>query len=242
MGGCTYNISDRFKAKQENKEHTDRITGVVYDKQERFLFSCSKDKSLKVLDMVSGVLYATLTYESALTCMVYDSQLNQVFVGCATGDIMVCRFDPSLTGNERLADVHCLKKHTGPITCLHFDERDRLLFSGSEDNTVGIWQIEILPENAKRSRSVGGLRPESELKAVRSLFYNRERRQVCTGHSQGSIMIWEIGTDFSKEVLRLDGTHKFGVMSLHFVEESNGIMSSSEDGKVRAWQWPAGSE
>lgn len=231
-----YSVSDHtFKVKKECHQHEDRVTGLAYDKSQTMIFSCSKDKTLKAYDLASKEVTTVVTCESSLQCMAVDKALNQVLVGCADGSILIFKFDPSRPGDQQLTRVHSMSRHTGPVTCLFFDETERYLFSGSQDNTVGIYQIEAKEENTSRSRTVGCLRAAADLKMVRSLFYDRSSRQICSGHSQGSMVIWQVGSEGGQQICRLDGVHKYAITSMLFEEEIGCVVSSGEDGKIRRW-------
>jgi len=233
-----YSVSDHtFKVKKECHQHEDRVTGLVYDKSQTMIISCSKDKTLKAYDLSSKEVTAVQQCESSLQCMAVDRALNQILVGCADGSILIFKFDPTRSRDQQLTRVHSMSRHTGPVTCLFFDETERYLFSGSQDNTVGIFQIEAQTENVSRSRTVGCLRAAADLKSVRSLFYNRSSRQICSGHSQGSMVIWQVGSEGGQQLYRLDGTHKYAVTSMLFEAEVGCVVSSGEDGKIRRWNF-----
>jgi len=156
-----YSVSDHtFRVKKECNQHSDRVTGLAYDQSQTMILSCSKDKTLKAYDLTSKEVTSVQKCESSLQCMTIDRALNQVLVGCVDGSILVFKFDPSRAGDQQLTRVHSMSRHTGPVTCLVFDEQERYLFTGSQDNTVGIFQIEAEEANVSRSRTVGCLRYE----------------------------------------------------------------------------------
>lgn len=74
--------------------------------------------------------------DSACSALQFDAASKFVFVGASSGSIYVLRI-----GATAAQLVSKLSAHTGAITDLAWDPTKQLLFSGSTDSLVIMWDI-----------------------------------------------------------------------------------------------------
>ena len=66
----------------------------------------------------------------------FDSQSKYAFVGDYSGQIQMLKLD-----NSGITFITTLKTHTGSIRSLAWDSEKQILFSGSFDQSIIVWDI-----------------------------------------------------------------------------------------------------
>jgi WD repeat and FYVE domain-containing protein 2 len=134
-----FTLSDdcnRLNPIKEYLSHQARVTEVVYARNSGWILSCGRDKIFAYHDTETGRRIGGYTFEAWCTAMQYDSLSKHVFVGDFAGHILMLKLDP--TGCTM---VTTLKGHTGSLRALFWAAGPQLLFSGSFDQTVIVWDI-----------------------------------------------------------------------------------------------------
>uniref|UniRef100_A0A1I7XE77 WD_REPEATS_REGION domain-containing protein n=1 Tax=Heterorhabditis bacteriophora TaxID=37862 RepID=A0A1I7XE77_HETBA len=114
--------------------HAGPVSGLGLALDAELVFSCSKDKSVVWHCSETGVKRGAFHCENSCTSLIID--LPFVFVGDHAGNVIVLR----LTGDTAQL-VSKLSAHTGPISSLAWNRVKEVLFSGSYDNLVIMWDI-----------------------------------------------------------------------------------------------------
>ncbi|KAH0623808.1 hypothetical protein JD844_006947 [Phrynosoma platyrhinos] len=169
------------------------------------MVTCSKDRSIAVWDMASPT----------------DITLRRVLVGHRAAVNVVwntstCEFVRTLNGHKR------------GIACLQY--RDRLVVSGSSDNTIRLWDIEC-------GACLRVLEGHEEL--VRCIRFDSKR--IVSGAYDGKIKVWDL-------VAALDPRAPAGTLCLRTLVEHSGrvfrlqfdefqIVSSSHDDTILIWDF-----
>ena len=118
---------------------------------------------------------------------------------------------------------------------------DRFLISGSEDNTIRLWDV-TTGENIKTytahtdaSGSHGG--SPLSLEGVKSLALSPDGKTLASGGGDMIIHLWDYETGSTK--LTLTG-HWYPVFSLAYSPDGKLLASGSYDGEVRLWDTKTG--
>src|SRR5262249_5709362 len=118
-----------------------------------------------------------------------------------------------------------LKGHTGPVQCLAFHPRSRLLASGSWDKTIRLWD---LAKGERVDTRVG------HADHVRSLAFDARGGQLASGSLDRTVKLWQIAKGRAKELHTWKG-HTKAVKSVAFESKGGTLLSGSDDGTVRIW-------
>ncbi|PAV63654.1 hypothetical protein WR25_07774 [Diploscapter pachys] len=132
-----FHVADDLNSMSEHRKwtvHAGPISGLSLAVTAELLFSCSKDKSLIWHCSETGVKTGAYHCDSSCTALVVD--LPFIFVGDHAGHVLVLR----LVGNAAQL-VSKLSAHTNSISSLAWDRVHQILFSGSHDNLVIMWDI-----------------------------------------------------------------------------------------------------
>jgi len=117
--------------------HTKRVNGTFFSLDYNWLLSCGNDKQFQWHCTKSGRRIGGYSAAKApCTCLQFDSHSCYAFMGDRGGEIHVFKLS-----ENSLKPVTILKGHSGGILSLTWDEERKLLFSGSADQSIIIWDI-----------------------------------------------------------------------------------------------------
>lgn len=223
------NFSD-FVLMLELIAHTDRVTGLVYHEEKDLLISCSRDKTIYFYDVGKRLTLSTMTCGASwISSMAFDPDHSRLFLGNYGQQILavdVSKMPPTIS--------HTLTGHKASVRCVHYQNKERYLFSGGFDNQTGIWDIQ---DNVSRSRSVGWL-AGGPPKKVKSVQFCSNMNIVVTGCDDGVMAIWNT----TGGLLHVVRAHKYAVVKLVWVGPARVMLTGSSDGKVKFWQFPGKDE
>jgi eukaryotic-like serine/threonine-protein kinase len=121
-----------------------------------------------------------------------------------------------------------LRGHSGPVTSVAFSPDDRLLASGSADQTIKLWSTtsgkEVLTLKGHTGR-------------VNSVGFSPDGKRLISGSADKTARIWDTTT--GQPLLSLDG-HAAAVSGVAFSPDGQHVASGSEDKTVRVWEVDTG--
>ena len=121
-----------------------------------------------------------------------------------------------------------LKGHTRSVSSVAFSQDGSRVVSGSEDNTVRIWNA-----------TTGGV--EAELKGhtdpVWSVAFSQDGSRVVSGSKDKTVRIWNATTGEVEAELK---GHTVSVASVAFSQDGSQVVSGSYDNTVRIWNATTG--
>ncbi|XP_052232540.1 protein FAN-like isoform X2 [Dreissena polymorpha] len=104
---------------------------IIVDKDQ--IVTCGEDKYLRVLDLESGTEIFVKDMKQTVLCLGLSS--STVLLGLETGKVQVWDM-------EKACQIHEIKAHNGPVTCLHVSA-DSSVVTGGEDRSVCLWRPDM---------------------------------------------------------------------------------------------------
>ena len=136
------------------------------------------EDALKIWDAKTGNLLSTIKHDSQVGSLAWTSDQKKIITGSGRGSIRI--FDTAMWHQ-----IAILEGHTGVVYSLSLFRNDRLLASGSWDNTARLWNLDTnLP--------VGS--PIQHEDAVFSAAISADGKQLVTGCGDNNAYVWDIHT------------------------------------------------
>ena len=126
-----------------------------------------------------------------------------------------------------------LAGHNGPVRSVAFSPKGKLILSGSEDNSIRIWDL-ATGESVKSLRGHGS--------SVRSCTFSPDGEMVLSGGDDESVRLWNVRG--YEEVRVLHATvfagHEDAVLSARFLRDGQNIVTASRDRTASLWDAATG--
>jgi len=125
-----------------------------------------------------------------------------------------------------------LAGHDGPVRCVAFSPNGQLVVSGSEDNSLRVWDV-ASGEGVKTLRGHGS--------GVRSCAFSPDRKHILAGDDR-RVCVWDLAG--YQEVRVLHATvfagHEDAVLSARFSHDGKQIVTASRDRTASLWDAASG--
>jgi WD40 repeat protein/tRNA A-37 threonylcarbamoyl transferase component Bud32 len=135
---------------------------------------------------------------------------------------------------ERWYCVNTLKGHGSMVHAIAISPDGQLVASGSNDNTVKLWQI----ATGKLVRTLGGWF-SGHSSMVNAIAFSPDGDLLATGSWDDTIKLWQVST--GKELYTLTG-HSNWVNSVAFSPDGQLLVSGSADCTIKLWLVSTGAE
>ncbi|KAJ8246750.1 hypothetical protein GJAV_G00254990 [Gymnothorax javanicus] len=159
--------------------HQGRVTVVLFVLEMEWVLSAGQDRSFTWHCSESGQRLGSDHTTSWVSGLQFDVETRHAFVGDQSGQVTVLKLD-----QDSCSLVTTFKGHTGSVTALCWDPVQRVLFSGSADHSIIMWDIG------------GGKGTAIELQGhnekVQGLCYVPHTRQLISCGSDGGIIVWNM--------------------------------------------------
>jgi WD40 repeat protein len=115
-----------------------------------------------------------------------------------------------------------LEGHEAGVNCVAFSPDGNLIASGSDDQTVRVWEAGTGKEMMTLERHKS---------SVSSLAFSSDGQKIISGSEDGTIVIWEF---LIGDITQIAGEES-RVNCIRVLPEGNAFISGSEDGMIRIW-------
>uniref|UniRef100_A0A672YLU2 FYVE-type domain-containing protein n=1 Tax=Sphaeramia orbicularis TaxID=375764 RepID=A0A672YLU2_9TELE len=159
--------------------HQGRVTVVLFVLEMEWLLSTGQDKSFTWHCSESGQQLGMHRTAAWVTGLQFDVETRHAFVGDQSGQVTILKLE-----QDSCSLVTTFKGHTGNVTALCWDPVQRVLFSGSSDHSIIMWDI--------GGRKGTAIELQGHNDKVQGLCYASHTRQLISCSSDGGIVIWNM--------------------------------------------------
>ncbi|PKY27740.1 WD40 repeat-like protein [Rhizophagus irregularis] len=169
------------------RAHSEGITCIAGSEHGDIIYTGSFDKTVKIWDLFNQSCRKSLKdHSEGVQCLV----LGKSILASGSWDKSIIVYD--ITNDHSIK--HRLNGHLAGIISLTMDPNESVLFSGSVDKTIRIWNIhtgDCLQRLYGHDGTVGTL---MLIPRVSSLTINQEQEQywLISGSNDNSILIWDL--------------------------------------------------
>ncbi|XP_046339732.1 WD repeat and FYVE domain-containing protein 2-like [Haliotis rufescens] len=162
--------------------HQGRVTSVKFTLGCEWVLSCGKDKYFMWHCSETGRRLGGYQAGAWCLCLEFDEQSKYAFVGDYSGQISVLKI-----GQSSFQLIVTLKGHSGSIRCMAWDVQRSLLFTGSFDQSIIVWDI-----GGKKGTA---FELQGHHDKVQGLSYAMGAKQLVSGSDDGLLGIWQMDVE-----------------------------------------------
>jgi WD40 repeat protein len=220
--------------------HTKAVKSVIFSPDSKYLVSGSWDKTVKIWDVETGKEINTLTGHKQQVSAVAFSP-DGLYIASASFDKTVCiwKLEQALSSE---AEIHynpasILSGHTWAVLTVAFSPNGEILATGSDDNTIKLWEV-------KAGREIASISGHSW--SVTGLIFDLTGEFLISSSKDKTIKIWRVSNQ--EEIVTLC-QHEYSVTAItaNFITNLNTqfdipiIVSGSQDKTIKICQLEFGS-
>lgn len=144
--------------------------------------------------------------------------------------------DPLHAIDQRQFLIGTLRGHTGSVRTLAISANGQTLASGSNDNTIKLWNLapNVEPRGSGRNDELAYLQAtlSDHVGAVYALAFLPNQNILISGSGDWTIKIWDLTTN---QVIKTLRGHQGSVRALAVSADGHTLVSGSSDGTVKVW-------
>lgn len=177
-----YRVAEDYNSVYHQRKyfaHTKQVTSCVFGAEKEILVSCGRDRFIVWHWTQNGQKMGSYQTPSNPTCLQFDIQSNYVFCGLQNGEISVLKID-----KDNCQSITSLKGHSASTNSLFWDGTAQILYSGSTDKSIIMWDI--------GSKKGTAYELQGHMSKVTSVLYSAPTRQLLSMSDDGSLVIWNM--------------------------------------------------
>jgi len=186
------------------------------------LATAGYDHNIRLWEAHSGICYRTIPYG--------DSQVNKLDITpdkqyiAAAGNPHI-RFFEVNTNNPN--PVTSYDGHKTNVTCIGFQREGKWMYTGSEDNTIKIWDLRA--PGCQRNFECSG--------PVNAAVLHPNQAELISGDQNGNIRVWDLNASACSRELIPDG--ETAVRSVTVSSDGSRVAAGNNAGKCFVWRLAA---
>jgi WD40 repeat protein len=213
--------------------HQAIVRKVVFTSDEKYLLTCSDDKTVKVWDIATGECAKTFRgyidegAEGKIFTIALSADDKYLAVGGFIGDHSKGRTDTIRIYDFQTGQIiKLLKGHKDVINNLEFSPDGNYLASASADGTVIIWAV----------KSNFNLRHTLvyHTKNIYGISFSHDRKYLASASYDAAIAIWDLKTGIL--IRSLDKAHDKEIRRIEYSMDDSYLATGSFDGTVKLWR------
>lgn len=186
--------------------------------------SGGQDGKLKRWDIRTSACTGTFSDHAgeAISCLAVNFELNRAISGAQDGSLFLVDLD-SGTFQETCNAVGRLEGHSDRVTAVKVDWDNMQAVTGSEDDSLRVWDLEDLS-------CLGTL--TGHLRGVRDISVDFEESYALSASDDNTLRLWDI------QKMKCDGIlkgHTDRVLCCRLRLERDLACSASQDGTIKVW-------
>lgn len=170
---------NRIIFRRDYLAHDSRVAGVIFSLMSELVLSVGRDKFLQWHDSETGRRLGGYKLNAWGTCLQFDDESKHTFVGDYSGTITIIRVSDN--GHQLIT---CLNGHSGSIRSLAWDKSKKLLFSGSFDQSIIVWDI--------GGNKGTAFELQGHSSKVEALFYCNQSCQLFSSGEDSRLVVWNM--------------------------------------------------
>ncbi|WP_330203846.1 WD40 repeat domain-containing protein [Cyanobacterium sp. Dongsha4] len=210
--------------------HQQSVTDLTITKDNNYLLTTSWDQYLRLWSLETGIEVDGVEISEQGVVAVCVNDLDYINYGIATGgldqDVKIWSLKGDKNKSWRLSLEHTMSLHEGSINGLAIANEQKILLSGSSDQTLKQWDLEtgrLLSSSFDESGAIG------------AVSVCEKHEYVAVGGGDGVISLWQlagenklgalIGNMSSLDTIAIDSTGEL-------------IAGGCADGSIKIWRLP----
>ncbi|XP_031218529.1 WD repeat and FYVE domain-containing protein 2 isoform X2 [Mastomys coucha] len=162
--------------------HQSRVTMVLFVLELEWVLSTGQDKQFAWHCSESGQRLGGYRTSAVASGLQFDVETRHVFIGDHSGQVTILKLE-----QENCTLLTSFRGHTGGVTALCWDPVQRMLFSGSSDHSVIMWDI--------GGRKGTAIELQGHNDKVQALSYAQHTRQLISCGGDGGIVVWNMDVE-----------------------------------------------
>ncbi len=197
--------------------HQKRVSSVDLSPDGTTIASASNDKTIKLWDVATGQLKATLEgHELGVSAIAYDPSGTRL---ASAGADKTVRLWDAKTGQPQ----GVLGEHDRPITALAFSPDGKLLATGTTGEVLQVWEVD---SGARRAELKG------HAFYITALRFSPKGELLASASFDKTIKLWDLEKQEARATL---SGHGGVIHTLAFSQDGKTLASGSQDRTVRLW-------
>ncbi|XP_053141086.1 WD repeat and FYVE domain-containing protein 2 isoform X2 [Hemicordylus capensis] len=162
--------------------HQSRVLMVLFVLEMEWILSIGQDKHFTWHCSESGQRLGSYRVSAGACGLQFDVETRHVFIGDHSGQVTILKLE-----QENSSLITTFRGHTGGITALCWDPAQRVLFSGSSDHSIIMWDI--------GGRKGTAIELQGHNDKVQSLSFAHHTRQLISCGADGGIVVWNMDVE-----------------------------------------------